>query len=101
MAGWRKIVVDGVEYTWKFGTGVTCIRLEGRSFAKYDTAQLLGLTPDQHERAIWKRTVLQTVRPSLIAETIRATLSKTTPVLPKEKRRLMSEMNWSTVMRVK
>jgi hypothetical protein len=99
MPGWRKIVVDGVQYTWKFGSGVTCVRLNDKTYAKYDTTELLGLTPDQHERAIWKKTMLQAVKPSLIAEAIRNTRNGLPPCLPKERRRLLSEMKRTGVLR--
>lgn len=81
MSGWRKIVVDGVAYRWKFGLGTTCVRLNDKSFAKYDTAQLLGLSNDAHERAIWKRTLNGTVTPRLVAKAIRETRNGLRPGL--------------------
>lgn len=92
MSNWRKIIVDGIQYTWKFGSGVTCIRINGQTFAKFDTTELLGLTPDEHERSAWKKTMAQAVTPAPIADAIRNTRNGMPPVLPKEKRKLLSEM---------
>jgi hypothetical protein len=99
MSGWRKIVVDGVQYTWKFGNGVTCVRINGQTFAKFDTTELLGLTPDEHERSIWKKTMSQAVTPALIADAIRNTRNGMPSCLPKEKRKLLSDMKRLGVLR--
>ncbi len=67
----RRIVVDGVEYRWKAGTGMIEVRREGRVFLRVDTAKALGLSNDAHERAIHKRTRNGAVTPGLIAELIK------------------------------
>lgn len=67
----RLIVVDDVEYRWKAGTGMIEVRHDGRVFLRVDTAKALGLSNDDHERAIWKRTLNCAVTPGLVAELIR------------------------------
>lgn len=71
MSGWRKIVVDDIEYRWRYGLGMVLVRCDDKSFAKYDTTKLLGLTNDEHERAIWKRSMYASVMPSVVADAIR------------------------------
>lgn len=72
----RKIVVDGVEYRWKTGIGMTEVRLDGKVFARVSTPTLLGLTPFEHERAIHKRTLNCAVTPGLVEQFIRCKLPK-------------------------
>ncbi len=67
----RKIVVDGVQYLWKYGHGYVEVRKEGRIVVRVDTAGLLDLTNNDHERAIWKRTMDCAVTPGRIADLIR------------------------------
>lgn len=71
MSGWRKIVVDDVEYKWKYGSGTVLVRHDNASFAKFDTTKLLGLTEWSHERAIHKRTLNCAVTPGIVADAIR------------------------------
>lgn len=68
--GWRKIVVDGVEYRWRVQNATVLFEggiLEGPTAV--DGAELLGLTNDQYERGIWKRYI--SIRPEHIANYIR------------------------------
>jgi hypothetical protein len=74
MSAWRNIVVDGVTYTWIFGIRMVCVRYHGRVVARYDTAELLGLSNDEHERAIRKRTLNGSVTPRIVERAIRATV---------------------------
>ena len=74
----RRIVVDGVEYRWKAGTGMIEIRRDGRVVLRRHTdhvrgyvGEALGLTPDQHARAVRKRTLNCAITPSMIADLIR------------------------------
>lgn len=64
----RNIVVDGIAYTWKFRNWLE-VRCDNRVVFRVSAETLLGLTPDQWERACWKRYC--GVRPSMVARAIR------------------------------
>lgn len=64
----RKIVVNGVTWTWQVGKSCVLIRDANRKSHQVGLCDLTGMSSNDLERAAWKRYLH--IRPAIIAEYI-------------------------------
>ena len=65
--GWRKIVVDDIEYQWKFGSWIV-VKNEDVTY-KFPLTDITGMTWDVIEKGMYKRWL--SITPSQVADAIK------------------------------
>lgn len=74
--GFRKIVVGGEEWKWRYGSTIIAYDPSDKQH-KVKSCVLLSVTPDEEDRSKYKKCRTHHITPSIIAEWI-ATLQKGT-----------------------
>jgi hypothetical protein len=73
MKGWRKIVVDSKEYHWRVASRDLVVRtIRGPTIVKKDLSLLWNMSWDAIEQAHWKGSHIPAIKPSHVAEYIKA-----------------------------
>lgn len=76
---WRKVIVGGDEFRWRYGRGTIEVRRDRNVFLRVADYTLRGTTPDVFERGQYKRTRDGMVTPAMVRKAIERRLYELTP----------------------